>query len=200
MPVALTDADLVRQALDGSQPACRDLVARYAPVAISFIGRMIQDRALAEDLAQDTFFRAFQRLASYDPQRRFLSWFLQIAHNVTVDHLRRKRLDSVSLEALLERGHPGAVGDAARSSPAAQAEQKAFASSLERALTAIRPEHRAAILLHYYEGLTVAEVGGILGVPVPTVKTFLHRGRRALAVKLSAEGWGPSETLRRAGP
>jgi RNA polymerase sigma-70 factor, ECF subfamily len=200
MPVALTDADLVRQALAGSQPACRELVARYASPVLTFVGRMVQNRALAEDLTQDTLLRAFQRLSTYDPQRKFLNWLLQIAHNVTVDHLRKKRRDAVSLDALLEEGHPGAVDDADRSSPAVQAERTALASSVDQALTRIRPEHRAAILLHYQEGLSVAEVSGILGVPIPTVKTYLHRGRKALAVTLSAQGWGPVETLRRAGP
>ncbi len=199
MPVSPTDADLARQALAGSESAFRDLVARYAPVAMSFIGRMVHNRAVAEELVQETFLRVFQRLSSYDPNRRFLSWFLQIAHNIAVDDLRRKRLDSVSLDRLLEQGR--AVADErGHPSPAAQAERAAFASSLEAALSALRADHRSALLLYYQQELSVAEIAGILRVPAPTVKTFLHRGRKTLAGRLTEMGWGPTETPTRIDP
>lgn len=198
-----SDAELASQALAGSQPAFRELVTRYAAAAVNLIARMVQDRVLAEDLAQDAFIRAFQRLSSYDPQRKFSSWFLQVAHNVAIDHLRRKRLDTVSLDKLVADGHPGPADDPARSSPAVYAERAAFASALEQALARIRPEHRNAIVLHYQEGLSHAEISAILGVPIGTVKTYLHRGRKELAALLSAQGWGPagsSETLERSHP
>jgi RNA polymerase sigma-70 factor (ECF subfamily) len=194
-----SDADLVEQVLAGSQSASRELVERYAPVAVSFIARMVQNRALAEDLAQDTCLRAFQRLSTYDRSRRFVSWFLQVAHNVTVDYLRRKRADTVSLDALLDTGHPGGVEDD-RVSPAALAEGAEIAADLERALTLIRPEHRLAIVLHYQQGLSHLEMSNVLGVPVATVKTYLHRGRKEMAAHLSKQGYGPRETLPRVGP
>jgi RNA polymerase sigma-70 factor (ECF subfamily) len=170
---------------------------------VNFIARKVTDRALAEDLAQDAFLRAFKRLSSYDPQRKFSSWFLQVAHNVTIDHLRRKRLNMVSLDQLIESGHPGMADDPIRSSPAAQADRTALAAALEEALARIRPEYRDAIILHYQEGLGHAEISGILGVPIGTVKTHLHRGRKELAARLSSKGWGPAgslETLRRPNP
>jgi RNA polymerase sigma-70 factor (ECF subfamily) len=191
MPVSPSDAELAGQALAGSESAFRELVARYAAVTVNFIARMVHDRALAEDLAQDAFIRAFQRLSGYDPQRKFSSWFFQVAHNVTIDHLRRKKLQTVSLDQLVEHGHPGTVDDHAGSSPAAQAEAGALASALELALARIRPEHRAAIVLHYQEGFGHSEISSILGVPIGTVKTYLHRGRKELARLLSAQGWGP---------
>src|ERR1700694_1372319 len=173
MPVSPSDAELADQALAGSESAFRELVTRYAPVTVNFIARMVHDRSLAEDLAQDAFIRAFQRLSSYDPQRKFSSWFFQVAHNVTIDHLRRKKLNTVSLDQLVENGHPGTADDPARSSPAVQADRTELASALEQALARIRPEHRNAIILHYQEGLGHAEISAILGVPVGTVKTYL---------------------------
>lgn len=198
-----SDAELAEQALAGSQSAFRELVIRYAGAAVNLLARLVQDRALAEDLAQDAFVRAFQRLASYDPGRKFSSWFLQVAHNVGIDHLRRRRLDTVSLDQLVAAGHPGAVDEAANSSPALSAERAAFASALESALARIRPQHRSAIVLYYQEGLSHAEISTILGVPTGTVKTYLHRGRKELAALLSAQGWGPTEsaeTLARTRP
>ena len=194
------DAELVGQALAGSQSAFHDLVTRYAPPAVTLIARMVGNRDVADDLAQEAFLRAFQRLASYDLERKFSSWFLQIAHNVAIDYLRRRRVATVSLDALVSIGHPGAAADAASSSPAAQAERGELGEALDRALSRIRPEYRAAIVLHYQEGLGHAEISAILDVPVGTVKTYLHRGRKELAVLLSEVGWGHAETLERTSP
>lgn len=71
MPLTPSDAELVQQALAGSQPAYRDLVSHYATSAVNLASRIIRDRAVAEDLAQEAFARAFERLATYDQKRRF---------------------------------------------------------------------------------------------------------------------------------
>jgi RNA polymerase sigma factor (sigma-70 family) len=189
VPVSYTDAELVQQALAGSQPAYRDLVSRYATPAVNLATRMVRDRALAEDLAQEAFARAFERLATYDQQRRFVSWFFQILHNVTIDYLRRKHLPTVSLDDLQEAGAlpPAAVSTA--DSPEAQAEQAALARALDVALARIRPEYREAVVLCYREELSIEEVAEIMSLPSGTVKTYLFRARKELAQILSAQGW-----------
>ena len=189
MRVAPSDAELVQQALAGSQAAYHALVARYATPAVNLVARMVRDRALAEDLAQDAFARAFDRLATYDQQHRFASWFFQILHNVTIDHLRRKRPPTVSLDEMEAAGHPGFAADAP-GAPDAQAEQADLARALDAALTRLRAEYREAVVLRYREDLSVQEIAGIMGVPVGTVKTHLHRARKELASILSAQGWG----------
>jgi RNA polymerase sigma factor (sigma-70 family) len=189
VPVSYTDAELVQQALAGSQAAYRDLVSRYATPAVNLATRMVRDRALAEDLAQEAFARAFERLATYDQQRRFVSWFFQILHNVTIDYLRRKHLPTVSLDDLQEAGAllPAAVSTA--DSPEAQAEQAALARALDVALARIRPEYREAVVLCYREELSIEEVAEIMSLPSGTVKTYLFRARKELAQILSAQGW-----------
>jgi RNA polymerase sigma factor (sigma-70 family) len=189
VPVSPTDAELVQQALAGSQAAYRDLVSRYATPAVNFATRMVRDRALAEDLAQEAFARAFERLATYDQQRRFVSWFFQILHNVTIDYLRRKHPPTISLDDLEETGAlpPAAVSTAA--SPEAQAEQAELARALDVALARIRPEYREAVVLCYREELSVEEVAEIMSLPSGTVKTYLFRARKELAQILSAQGW-----------
>lgn len=187
--MSYTDAELVQQARAGSQPAYRDLVSRYATPAVNLATRMVRDRALAEDLAQEAFARAFERLATYDQQRRFVSWFFQILHNVTIDYLRRKHLPTVSLDDLQEAGAlpPAAVSTA--DSPEAQAEQAALARALDVALGRIRPEYREAVVLCYREELSIEEVAEIMSLPSGTVKTYLFRARKELAQILSAQGW-----------
>ena len=189
-----SDAELAGEALAGSQAACGELVARYATAAVNLSARLVNDRALAEDLAQEAFARAFSRLASYDPERRFAAWFLQIVRNVTIDHLRRKRLDAVSLDQLGEAGYAGPPGGSADPSPYLQAARGQLARAIDRAVQRLRPEYREVIVLHYQEGLTNLEIAEILALPAGTVKTHLHRARKELASMLSGVGWGPSAT------
>jgi RNA polymerase sigma factor (sigma-70 family) len=189
VPVTYTDAELVQQALAGSQPAYRDLVSRYATPAVNLATRMVRDRALAEDLAQEAFARAFERLASYDQQRRFVSWFFQILHNVTIDYLRRKHVPTVSLDDLQNAGALPPAAVSTEDSPEAQAEQAALVRALDVALARIRPEYREAVVLCYREELSVEEVAEIMSLPSGTVKTYLFRARKELAQILSAQGW-----------
>jgi RNA polymerase sigma-70 factor (ECF subfamily) len=188
MPVTPSDAELVEQALSGSQAAYHTLVSRYATPAVNLAARMVQDRALAEDLAQEAFARAFERLATYDRQRRFISWFFQILHNVTIDYLRRNRPVTVSLDSVERTGDPG-LAATVQDLPDALAEQAALVGALDVALARIRPEYREAVLLRYREDLSVQEIAEAMNLPVGTVKTYLYRARRELASILATQGW-----------
>jgi RNA polymerase sigma-70 factor (ECF subfamily) len=190
--VAPSDAELARDALAGSEAAYRDLVARYATPAVNFIYRFIRDRTLAEDLAQEGFLRVYQRLNTYDPQRKFSSWFFQVLRNITIDYLRVNRLPTASLDELEEGGHRGAAMDRESASPEEAAQQQELAVAMASALSRIRPEYREVVVLRYQEGLTHPEIAEILGMPSGTVKTYLHRARKELAEILSRSGWNTS--------
>lgn len=186
-----SDGELARQALAGSQEAYRTLVSRYASAAVNMAARIVNDRALAEDLAQDAFVRAFARLNTFDPSRRFSAWFFQILHNIAIDYLRRKRVATLSLDELQAAGYPGPPTNDPASSPELDVERKALGAALSHALDRIRSEYREAILLRYQQGLSVDEIAGVLELPEGTVKTYLHRGRKELAGLLTAAGWKP---------
>jgi RNA polymerase sigma-70 factor (ECF subfamily) len=186
-----SDAELAREALAGSEAASHALVNRYATPAINFIYRYVRNRALAEDLAQEGFLRVFQRLGSYDPNRKFSSWFFQVLRNLTIDYLRVNRIPTSSLDELTEAGYEGgSVVDPDAASPEQQAGQSELAAAMGRALAKLRPEYREVVVLRYQEGLTQPEVAEALGLPAGTVKTYLHRARKELAEILTAEGWG----------
>jgi RNA polymerase sigma-70 factor (ECF subfamily) len=197
-----TDAELVQQALAGSQDACQALVARYAAPAVNLATRMVRDRALAEDLAQEAFARAFDRLATYNQQARFSSWFFQILHNVTIDSLRRKRHPSVSLDELEAAGHPGFPSASHGDAPDERAQHAALSEDLRVAIAALRPEYREAVVLRYQEELPVDEIARVMDLPVGTVKTYLFRARKELAALMADRGWAPhpAETSLRTGP
>ena len=93
-----TDKDLAALAASGNEGAFAELLKRYERPIFSLIYRMVRNRALAEDLAQEAFIRAFNALSSYDPSYKFSSWVFKIANNHTIDHLRCRKLDTVSID------------------------------------------------------------------------------------------------------
>jgi len=189
--LATTDPDLVALALDGSEKASRELVRRYERPVYNLIARMVGNPALAEDLAQETFLRMFRGLKSYDPGQKFSNWLFRIAHNLTIDHLRLRRLDTVPLDedpagrSIEERVVAGPADD-----PVRALERADLAAAVERGLARLRPEYRQLVVLRYIEELSYEDIVEVTGLPLGTVKSFLHRARAAMVVILSAGGWG----------
>jgi RNA polymerase sigma-70 factor, ECF subfamily len=155
-----------------------------------FIARLIGDAAQAEDLAQETFVKAFRNLAAFDTTRRLSSWLFRIAHNTAVDALRRKGPAVLSLDGPADSGVPEPAAPAA----ADPAERRALARALEDALRQLRPDHRVAFSLRYEEGLAFDDIGRVLGVPEATARSHVHRARKELSRRLAAAGWDPAST------
>ena len=163
---------------------------RYQRPIISLIARMTGDWALAEDLAQETFVKAFRSLAAFDTTRRLSSWLFRIAHNTAIDAMRRSRapqgvIDS-SLTAALD-----AVDEPATLPAPDPIERRELGHALEAALAELRPDQRAAIVMRYESGLSFDEIGTVLGVPEVTARSHVHRARKELARLLTASGWAP---------
>ena len=93
-----TDHELVAFARTGSEKAYRELLGRYERPVFSLVYRMVRDRELAEDLAQETFVKVFNHLDSYNPKFKFSSWIFKIANNLAIDTLRKKGIQTVSLD------------------------------------------------------------------------------------------------------
>src|SRR3989454_1422556 len=96
--VTETDVDLVNGALAGSERAFRELVQRYERPVFSVILRVVRDPSRAEELAQDTFVKAFLKLDTYAPERKFSSWLLAIAHHAAIDEVRRGNVRTTPLQ------------------------------------------------------------------------------------------------------
>lgn len=165
---------------------------------MSLIVRMVRDPATAEDLAQETFVKAFRNLRRYDPRRKLASWLFKIAHNTTLDHLRRKSLDTVPLE-------PGdAAGEESREvlaapetwAPDRRAESAELLAALERALARLAPKYREILLLRFREGLAYQEIADVVALPMGTVKIQLHRARKQLAHELAKAKQDPPTSRR----
>ncbi len=181
-----SDRQVVAWAQDGDEAAFRELVRRYQRPVFSLVYRMVRDRELAEDLAQETFIKVMNAIDSYRPEHKFSSWVFKIANNAAIDHLRRKDLDALSLD-----GAPDAVTAEWREatalqisdrseSPLEELEARELGSQIEQAIARLRPEYRACIMLRHVEGRAYEEIATVLGLPLGTVKTYIHRARGEL--------------------
>jgi RNA polymerase sigma-70 factor, ECF subfamily len=146
---------------------------------------MTGDAALAEDLAQETFVKAFRNLAAFDTTRRLSSWLLRIAHNTGIDALRKSRPPAVEIDA----GGPAAEPAAP---PAADpVERRALGQALKAALAQLRSDYRTAVILRYEDGLSFQDIGQVLGMPEATARSHVHRARKELARLMAGAGWKP---------
>jgi RNA polymerase sigma-70 factor (ECF subfamily) len=153
---------------------------------------MLRDPALAEDLSQETFVRAFRHLPSFDPHYKFSNWILRIAHNAGIDALRRRGPDLVPLESDEERrGAAEAVTAPVGEDGLRRLERRDLGAALETAMSGLREEYRRLIVLRYQEELSYDEIARMTGLPLGTVKSHLHRARAEMASFLSAGGWAP---------
>jgi RNA polymerase sigma-70 factor (ECF subfamily) len=188
--LAATDVELVRGALNGSEHAFRDIVLRYQRPVFGLIARVVRNPGRAEELAQDTFVKAFRALHTYDVQRKFSAWLLTIAHHVAIDEVRKGALATVSLDELSAPDGPTIeFTDTKGASPAAVAERTALASALKMAIGKLRPEYREVVTLRYEQELEYDEIAEITGLPLGTVKSSLFRARKELASEMEAMGW-----------
>lgn len=192
---ALSDQQLISQVRAGSPEACHELVRRFERPLLSLIRRMVKDPALAEDLAQEAFVKAFRHLDKYDSGRKLSSWLFKIAHNTTIDYLRKKRLKTVALEATSSDGEEvwEVLAAPAEQGPDRVAEQAEITAGLEVALGRMKPQYREVLLLRFQHGMAYHEIAEITGNKMGTVKIHLHRARKQLAKTLSLAGFAPPE-------
>ncbi len=186
-----TDQEVVAQARLGREAAYRELVRRYERPIFSLIYRMVRDRELAEDLAQETFVKALKAVGTYRPEYKFSSWIFKIANNAAIDHLRKRELATLSIEGSPHARTPDAMEATALQiggrlpGPLEQLEARELGGAIEEAIGRLRPEYRACIVLRHVEGRPYEEIAEILGLPLGTVKTYIHRARHELREALA---------------
>jgi RNA polymerase sigma-70 factor (ECF subfamily) len=183
---SVSDQEVVERASAGAEAAYRELVRRYQRPVFSLIYRMVRDRELAEDLTQETFVKVLNAIERYRPEYKFSSWIFKIANNAAIDHLRRRELDTLSLEGGPDATTPDRMqatslqlGDVTES-PLEELEARELGSQIERAIGALRPEYRSCIIMRHVEGRAYDEIAEILDLPLGTVKTYIHRARAEL--------------------
>lgn len=167
-------------ALAGGDPhAGRALVETHLVHVLAVARRMLGDQAEAEDVAQDTFMRAWKAAARWEPGRAKVStWLHRIAMNQCLDRLRKKRPEPLEPDFDAPSEHPG---------PEAELYQQQLAGRIEGAIQALPERQRAAIVLCHYQHLSNREASEVMEISVEALESLLSRGRRALKQSLRPE-------------
>jgi RNA polymerase sigma-70 factor (ECF subfamily) len=173
----------IEQALTGDQRAFGQLVQAYERPVYNLTYRMLGDAAEAEDAAQETFLRAYSKLATYQPDRKFVNWLLSIASHHCIDILRRKgRAPQLSLDGPLPP--QWLASDAPQPDQVVHKRQQR--ERVREVLDVLPPVYRVAVVLRYWYGLSYREIATTMDTTESAIKSRLHRARRMMAEELQA--------------
>jgi RNA polymerase sigma-70 factor (ECF subfamily) len=162
----------------GDRNAFSHLAEVYQGPVYNLTYRMLGNAEEAEDAAQETFWRAYRKLGSYDPTRKFSTWLLSIASHYCIDQLRRRRLTEISLE---DEALPPAALTSDEPDPERRVLRNELEAQIQTLLDSLAPDYRAVVILHYWQGLSYEEIAEATGGTVSAVKSRLFRARRMLA-------------------
>jgi RNA polymerase sigma-70 factor (ECF subfamily) len=157
------------------------LVVRHQGKVRGYLRQLTRNPAVADDLAQETFIRAWDKLTSYSGKGSFLSWLLAIAHKQFLQSLRKDKRD----QRLLSEIESDPVGDAGASLPSGAASEEL--ADLPTLLGALSEPERTALVLAYGYGLSHAEIGEITGMALGTIKSHIHRGKAKIQERFAQE-------------
>jgi RNA polymerase sigma-70 factor, ECF subfamily len=180
----MTDAEIVARVLGGDAGAFERLVERYERLMFSYLLPQVRHTQEVEDIAQETFLKAFRHLRTFDPARRFSAWLLRIARNVMFDTQKTRRQTVPAGDALTDL-----LNDRAAPSEQANPDDRlqnleAFRQTFVQVLQ-LPEDLRIPLMLRVLEDQTYEEIADLLELPLQTVKNRIFKARRALREKRS---------------
>ena len=187
-----TDLMLVQRTVAGDQKAFELLVIKYQRRIERLIGRMVRDVDLVEDIAQETFIRAYRALAQFRGEAQFYTWLYRIAVNTAKKALMDLKRDPLVSESALRGGggddddETSAVENELTSSetPETVLAAKEIAAAVNSAMEALPEELRQAVTLREIEGLSYEEIAEVMNCPIGTVRSRIFRAREAISAKV----------------
>ena len=180
----MDDSFLAEQSVKGNRNAFKLLVIRYQRMVFSFLGKFLFQTQLLEDLAQETFLRAYRNIADFDAEKgaSFSSWLITIARNLAINEKAKKKRRREHPISILERTH-----DLFEESPQGILEKRSLYSKVQNAINKLPEKLHAAVVLSYFEELSLEEIAHIEECPVGTVKSRVFRGKQILRQILEKE-------------
>lgn len=178
------DYALVQRALkDKDQRAYGELMERYRESIYYMLLKMVNNSDDAEDLTIEAFGKAFKRLHQYTPKFAFSTWLFKIASNNCIDHIRKKRINALSLDA----GYTNSDGETmeiniadGKLDPEETMEKMERVKKMREVVTKLKPRYRELVELRYFKELSYEEISQELDIPLGTVKAQLFRAREFL--------------------
>jgi RNA polymerase sigma-70 factor (ECF subfamily) len=182
MPSPLSDEMIAKQVCQGDKELFGELIDRYEPKITRYVRKFTLNVDDVSDIVQTVFIKGYTNLQSFDTTRSFNSWIYRIAHNESVNHLKKKGNEKVSFidfDAFFP--HPFAKETADKEALSREERQL-----LDTSLTTISPKYREVLILYFYEELSYQEIAEILHIPIATVGVRIRRGKEALKESLKS--------------
>jgi len=171
----IQETQVIRQVVEGDIESFRLIVERYERPIVRMIRNIINNRESCEDIAQDVFFAAYRKLASFDPARgNFSTWLFTIARNKSINALRKKR--PLSMSELPQKSD--------RHNPSDELAERELFDKLDAGLEALPSAQKRAFVLAEFEELSYEDIAQIEGVRIGTVKSRINRAKKKLAKAL----------------
>lgn len=182
-----SDLDLIQDFRDGNQCSFEELLTRYSSKVLSLASRLTRNPEDAEEVLQDVFVTVHRKIAGFEGKSSFSSWLYRVTVNAAFMKLRKRRQDqSLSLEDIVQQPHAiPALKSPENTYVDAQSIRNEMLEALETAIRRLPDDYRPVFILRDVDGLTSREVGKILDLTVPAVKSRLHRSRLMLRRRLN---------------
>ncbi len=182
------DLRWMRRIKEGDMEALRELIETHQHRVIGTVAKMLGDDSDAEDIAQQVFIRLWKSAGRYEPTAKFTTWLFKITRNLVFNELRRrKRHPATSLDRPLDASEPERtlqIADSSVKAPDTTLLDDEMQAAIQRAIDELPETQRMAIVLRRYEDISYEEIGEILDLSVPAVKSVLFRARTELREKL----------------
>lgn len=172
-----TDSELVSKCLKGDNEAFSELISRYKRLIYSVAYKFTRDSEEVNDMAQEAFIKIYRSLSRYDDQYKFSTWSVKVATNICLDHVRRKKLNSVSLEEI--ENYTGTSN-----SPEEYYLRKEKSQVLKDAIDGLPEIYRVPIVMYHQKGMSYKEISEYLGKPMSIIKNRIFRARNTLKENL----------------
>jgi RNA polymerase sigma-70 factor (ECF subfamily) len=186
LSMTTADSQLVARALKGDRKAFEMIVRKYEQPLTSYLGRMTGEREAALDFAQEIFLKVYCSLGSYRPAYKFSTWLFKIASNHLIDHWRKKKLPTVSLDQPVDDEDGPLMPQVADPTPsvARKFELAEIRQKIERALQSIPEALRELFVLRHVNEFSYEEIADIKGLPVGTVKNRVFQAKELLRKRM----------------
>lgn len=190
-----SDESLIERCAGGDERSFAELVRRYQRRVVGFLVQIVGDRELARDLSQEVFVRVWSAADSFNPRYRFTTWLFRIAHNLAIDHLRRRRLQTTPLETETADGetYDRQVASTAKD-PLDVLENRQLGNEIHAVIASLSGDARELVLLRHFALLSYQEIAELKAMPLGTVKNKLFRAHSVLrdALAVHRRGRKPS--------
>lgn len=176
-----TDGELIVKAIDGREDSFEELVRRYQRPIINYVFRMLNNYDAALDVTQEVFIKVYNSMARYSAEYKFSTWLYKIAHNATIDYLRRNNHHQAqSLEVENEDGTYQVQYESKHPSPEQEHERSECREEIETVVKRLPSGYRELILLRHTQDLSYDEIAEVTNLPLGTVKNRLFRAREMM--------------------